>query len=69
MIKHLGGHKEIDPSGENCDSSVGTFIMFVLRDYLEFSGLLPEKKRVPAKELQLFIYKKELYEEFLDKLT
>jgi len=43
--------------------------MFVLRDYLEYSGLLPEKKRVPAKELQLYIYKKELYEEFLDMLT
>lgn len=51
LIKHLGGMKEIDPSGDDCDSSVGTFIMFVLRDFLEHSGLLPEKKSVPAREL------------------
>ena len=69
LIKHLGGHKEIDPSGDECDSSVGTFIMFVLRDFLEFSGLLPEKKRVPAKELALLLHKKTVYQGFVAELT
>lgn len=69
LIKHLGGAKQIDPSGDDCDSSVGTFIMFVLRDFLEFSGLLPEKKRVPAKELALLAHKKAVFEEFNAKLT
>jgi len=69
LIKHLGGPKEIDPSGEECDSSVGTFIMFVLRDFLEFAGLLPEKKRVPAKELALLLHKKTVYQGFLTQLT
>lgn len=69
LIKHLGGKKAIDPSGDDCDSSVGTFIMFVLRDYLEFSGLLPEKKRVPAKELALLSHKKSVYEGFVAQLS
>jgi len=43
--------------------------MFVLRDFLEFSGLLPEKKRVPAKELALLIHKQEVYNGFIDRLT
>jgi len=68
LIKHLGGVKQIDPSGDDCDSSVGTFIMFVLRDYLEYAGLLPEKKKVPAKYLALLIHKKTVYEEFVAKL-
>ena len=69
LIEHLGGYKAIDPSGEDCDSSVGTFAMFVIRDYLEFAGLLPEKKRVPAKELALLTHKKQLFEGFVAKLS
>lgn len=65
LIKHLGGPKSIDPSGDECDSSVGTFVMFVLRDFLEFSGLLPEKKRAPAKELALLLHKQTVYQGFL----
>ena len=69
LIKHLGGHKQIDPSCDDCDSSVGTFIMFVLRDFLEFSGLIPEKKIVPAKQLALLEHKMSVYEGFLAELT
>lgn len=69
LIKHMGGSKQIDPSGDDCDSSVGTFVMFVLRDFLEFSGLLPEKKRVPAKELALLMHKKTVYAGFIAQLS
>ena len=69
MIDHLGGKAQIDPSGDDCDSSIGTFIMFVIRDYLEFSGLMPEKKRVHAKELALLQYKKQLYEGFVVRIN
>ena len=69
LIKHLGGTRQIDPSGDDCDSSVGTFTMFVIRDYLEFSGLLPDKKRVPARELALLNHKKVVYEEFITRLN
>ena len=49
LIKHLGGLDQIDPSCEECDSSVGTFMMFVLRDFLEYAGLLTKKKSIPGK--------------------
>ena len=35
LVKHLGGQSEINPSAEDNDSSVGTFVMFILRDALE----------------------------------
>lgn len=69
LIEHLGGVKEIDPSGDECDSSVGTFVMFVLRDYLEFAGLLPDKKRVPSRELALLEHKKTVYQGFVAQLS
>jgi len=59
----------IDPSCEDCDSSVGTFVMFVIRDYLEFCGLLPKKHRVPAKELALLEYKQTLYQSFVAQIN
>jgi len=68
LIEHLGGYQKIDPSGEDCDSSVGTFVMFVLRDYLEFCGLLPKKNRVPAKELALLEHKQTLYQNFVAQI-
>ena len=64
LIDHLGGPEKIDPSDDDCDSSVGTFVMFVVRDYLEFCGLMPGKKRQPAKELAMLEFKKSLYEQF-----
>lgn len=64
LIEHLGGPDKIDPSGDDCDSSVGTFVMFVVRDYLECCGLMAGKKRQPAKELAMLEYKKTLYEQF-----
>jgi len=62
LVKHLGGSVNVDPSAEACDSSVSTFVMFVLRDALEYSGLLPEKKRMPSRELKLCTYKRDLYQ-------
>ena len=69
LIKHLGGFKQIDPSGDDSDSSVGTFMMFVIRDFLEFSGLLTNKKRIPGRDLALLLHKKEVYESFVTQLT
>jgi hypothetical protein len=69
LVQHLGGTSQVDPSAEACDSSVSTFVMFVLRDALEFSGLLPDKKRVPHRELQLCHWKRDMYQKNLSKLN
>jgi hypothetical protein len=53
----------IDPHHADNDSSVGTFIMFVLKDALLHAGLLPDKKRIPNREIKLCLYKKTLYEQ------
>ena len=58
LIKHLGGPSQVNPSADDNDSSVSTFIMFVLRDALEFAGLMPEKKSVPHRELKLCNFKR-----------
>lgn len=63
LIKHLGGVSMIDPHHTDNDSSVGTFIMFVLKDALLHVGLLPDKKRVPSREIKLCLYKKTLFEQ------
>ena len=69
LIEHLGGAKKIDPSGDDCDSSVGTFVMFVIRDYLEFAGLIANKKKQPSKELALLEHKKALFSSFAQRLS
>merc|ERR1719367_416115 len=69
LVRHLGGSSNVDPSAEACDSSVSTFVMFVLRDALEYSGLLPEKKRVPNRELKLCNYKRDFYQKQLEQLN
>ena len=43
--------------------------MFILRDFLEFSGLLTNKKRIPGRDLALLLHKKEVYESFVTQLT
>ena len=53
LILHIGGTENINPHHEDTDSSVGAFMMFVIKDALEFSGLIPEKKRVPAREIRI----------------
>ena len=60
LLKHLGGSGMVDPHHSDGDSSVGTVIMFVLKDALTHAGLLPDKKRAVAKELRLCSYKKGL---------
>ena len=69
LIKHLGGPTNVDPSADACDSSVSTFIMFVLRDALEYAGLMPEKKRVPHRELKLCQYKNVFFTKKLEQLN
>ena len=68
LIKHLGGTGAIDPHHSDGDSSVGTFMMFILKDALQFAGLVPDKKKYTAKELKLHTYKKGLYEQFFEQL-
>lgn len=63
LLEHLGGEDYVDPHHEETDSSVGTFIMFVLRDALEYAGLLPQRKRMPARELRLYNFKKTFFEQ------
>lgn len=67
LLKHLGGASAIDPHHTDGDSSVGTFIMFVLKDALAYAGFLSDKKRA-FKELKLCAYKKGLYEQFYGQL-
>ena len=70
LIKHLGGPTNVDPSNEAiCDSSVSTFVMFVLRDALEYAGLMPDKKRVPHRELKLCNYKRDFYQKHLEAIN
>ena len=69
LVKHLGGFAQVDPSAEDADSSVSTFVMFVLRDALEYAGLLPDKKRVPHRELKLCNFKKDMFQQTLSKLN
>lgn len=68
LLKHIGGTDAIDPHHSDGDSSVGTFVMFILKDALQHAGLMPDKKRMPAKELKLANYKKTLYDQFYEQL-
>lgn len=47
----------IDPSCEESDNHGGAFMMFAIRDALEFAGLLPNRKRNPAREFKLALHK------------
>ena len=69
LVKHLGGQSEINPSAEDNDSSVGTFVMFILRDALEQVGLMPEKKVVPHCELKLRNHKRQLFLKQLEQVN
>jgi hypothetical protein len=69
LIKHLGGTKNVDPSADDSDSSIGTFCMFVIRDALEHYGLLPERTLHVEKQLALCEHKKQLYEGMLTRLN
>lgn len=62
LVKHLGGTSQVDPSCDDADSSVSTFVMFVLRDALEYAGLLPDKKRIPHRELKLCNFKRDMFQ-------
>ena len=49
MIEHMGGIEQVDPHHNDSDSSIGAFIMYVLKDACEFAGFLPKRKSVPSK--------------------
>lgn len=53
----MGDVALLDPSCDESDNSGGAFLMFAIRDALDFSGLLPNRKKLPAKELKLALYK------------
>ena len=59
----------MNPSAEGNDSSVSTFVMFVLRDALEFAGLMPDKKSVPHRELKLCSFKRQFFLSQLEQLN
>ena len=69
LIKHLGGQSQVNPSADANDSSVGTFAMFVLRDALEFSGLIPEKKGGMQREFKLCSYKRQFFLKQLEQIN
>ena len=69
LLKHLGGVSMVDPHHADGDSSVGTFIMFVLKDALIHAGIISsDKKRNPGKELRLCNAKKALYDQYYAQL-
>lgn len=43
LISHMGGEDYINPDHDDNDSSVCTFMMFVIKDIAEFCGLLPSQ--------------------------
>lgn len=49
LLHHLGGPEFTDPHNEDTDSSVGTFLMFAIRDALISCGLLPTCKVIPGR--------------------
>lgn len=49
LLYHLGGADRTDPHNEDTDSSVGTFLMFAVRDALLHCGLLPTIKANPPR--------------------
>lgn len=53
----MGDTTQIDPSCDDSDNSGGAFMMFAIRDALEFAGLLPNRKRLPAREYRLALHK------------
>jgi hypothetical protein len=69
LITHLGGVNLIDPSCGDSDSSGGAFMMFAIRDALEFAGLLPSRKKLPARELKLALHKFNQLESQTEYLT
>jgi hypothetical protein len=64
LIYHLGGPEFIDPHHELVDSSVCTFITFVLRDVMIYLGLMPSKETNYVNELKLCNAKQNLYADF-----
>ena len=57
MLDRFGGVDFVDPLHEDNDESVGSFIMFVIRDACDFAGLRPKKSSQPHREIQNALYK------------
>ena len=47
----------INPHYEHSDNSVGAFIMFVIKDACEHSGLLPNKKKIPTRYFKVLLHR------------
>ena len=70
LIKHFADEElAIDPTGDDCDNSGGSFLMFAIRDALEFGGLLPHRKKNPAMEIRVALYKFDFLTEKTEELS
>ncbi len=49
LIEHIGGIDCIDPHHMQSDSSIGAFMMYVIKDACDYAGLMPKKKEVPSR--------------------
>jgi len=68
LITHLGGVDHVEPHHELNDSSVCTFMTFVLREVLTYLGLLPSKEPVYCTEFKICTLKQTLYQDFAIQL-
>lgn len=64
----MGGEDCINPDHDDNDSSVCTFMMFVIKDVVEFSGLLPSQVSQPTKQFQVNKHKKQVFAKYLDEI-
>lgn len=67
MMKHFRG-VDLDPNGDGTDDSLAAFMTFILRDAATFMGLLPDKKKIEGREVQLALHKQKYYAEKLEYL-
>jgi hypothetical protein len=61
LLHHLGGPDLTDPHNDDTDSSVGTFLMFAVRDALIYCGLLPSCRVLPGRQYALAAHKETFY--------
>lgn len=69
LITHMGGPDHIDPDHDDNDSSVCTFMMFVIKDVVEFCGLLPSQVSQPTKQFLLNKHKKQVFTKYIEEIN
>ncbi len=60
IVELLGGIEGVDPHADENDNSIGAFLMFVLKDACEYSGLNPKRKDIPERRFRnaMFVFNK-----------